>query len=241
MSQKRHHGLTCPATGGGSYARSREPQPAQSHIKEGRSMAEYRAYVGLDIHRDAIAAAVAWPGRAEPEYRGVITNRCRSLQKLIRGLQGPHGEVLSFAYEAGPCGYGVCREITGTGHDCQVVAPGLIPRRPADRVKTDRRDSLSSSPSANSAKPSCRCWTSALLRGCYSAESAENIQGPPLPTTQPPHPQPPKPYHFRRPLLCNFARPVTGRCGRSRGTGRSGAPRGRESSSRLIHEPSGRG
>ena len=105
-------------------------------------MAEYRAYVGLDINKDTIAAAVAWPGRAEPEYRGIILNRCRSVQKLIHGLQGPHGEALSFAYEAGPCGYGVYREITGTGHDCQVVAPGLIPRRPADRVKTDRRDAL---------------------------------------------------------------------------------------------------
>ena len=105
-------------------------------------MAEYRAYVGLDIHKDTIAAAVAWPGRAEPEYRGIILNRCRSVQKLIHGLQGPHGEALSFAYEAGPCGYGVYREITGTGHDCQVVAPGLVPRKPADRVKTDRRDAL---------------------------------------------------------------------------------------------------
>ena len=105
-------------------------------------MAEYRAYVGLDIHKETIAAAVAWPGREEPEYRGVLQNRRRALQKLIRGLQGTHGEVLSFAYEAGPCGYGVYREITGTGHDCEVVAPGLIPRRPADRVKTDRRDAL---------------------------------------------------------------------------------------------------
>ena len=65
-----------------------------------------------------------------------------SVHKLIHGLQGLNGEALSFAYEAGPCGYGVYREITGTGHDCQVVAPGLIPRKPADRVKTDRRDAL---------------------------------------------------------------------------------------------------
>lgn len=105
-------------------------------------MAEYRAYVGLDVHKSTIAAAIAWPGREEPEYRGIVPNRSRSLQKLIHGLQGPHGEALSFAYEAGPCGYGVYREITGTGHDCQVVAPGLIPRKPANRVKTDRRDAM---------------------------------------------------------------------------------------------------
>ena len=103
----------------------------------------YRAYVGLDVHKDTIAVAVAWPGREAPEYRGIVPNRRNSLQKLIRGLQGPHGEAVSFAYEAGPCGYGVYREITETGHDCQVVAPSLIPRKPGDRVKTDRRDAVS--------------------------------------------------------------------------------------------------
>ena len=106
-------------------------------------MFDYRAYVGLDVHKDTIAVAVAWPGREAPEYRGIVPNRRNSLQKLIRGLQGPHGEAVSFAYEAGPCGYGVYREITETGHDCQVVAPSLIPRKPGDRVKTDRRDAVS--------------------------------------------------------------------------------------------------
>ena len=81
-------------------------------------MAEYRAYVGLDVHKDTIAVAVAWPGREEPEYRGIVPNRRNSLQKLIHNLQGPAGEVLSFVYEAGPCGYGVYREISETGHDC---------------------------------------------------------------------------------------------------------------------------
>ena len=90
-------------------------------------MSDYRAYVGLDVHKDTIAVAVAWPGREVPEYRGIIPNRRNSLQKLIRSLQGPHGEAVSFAYEAGPCGYGVYREIAETGHDCEVVAPSLFP------------------------------------------------------------------------------------------------------------------
>ena len=106
-------------------------------------MAEYRAYVGLDVHKDTMAAAVAWPGREAPEYRGLLANRSSSLKRLIRNLQGPHGEALSFVYEAGPCGYGVYREITETDHDCQVVAPSLIPRKPGNRVKTDRRDAVS--------------------------------------------------------------------------------------------------
>ena len=104
-------------------------------------MNESSAYVGLDVHKDTIAVAVALPGREEPVYRGEIKNQRKSLVRLIRSLS-PHGEVLSFCYEAGPCGYGVYREIIETGHQCDVVAPSLIPRRAGERVKTDRRDAL---------------------------------------------------------------------------------------------------
>ena len=70
-------------------------------------MNESSAYVGLDVHKDTIAVAVALPGREEPVYRGEIKNQRKSLVRLIRSLS-PHGEVLSFCYEAGPCGYGPC-------------------------------------------------------------------------------------------------------------------------------------
>ena len=53
------------------------------------------------------------------------------------------GGSLSFCYEAGPCGYGLQRQLEGLGHACMVVAPSLIPSKPGDRVKTDRRDALS--------------------------------------------------------------------------------------------------
>ena len=56
-------------------------------------MAEYRAYVGLNVHKDTMAAAVAWPGREDPEYRGLLANRSSSLKRLIRNLQGPDGEA----------------------------------------------------------------------------------------------------------------------------------------------------
>ena len=104
-------------------------------------MTEFSAYVGLDVHKDTIAVAVALPGRGEPVYRGEMKNQRKSLLRLIRSLS-PHGEVVSFCYEAGPCGYGVYREIIETGHHCEVVAPSLIPRRAGERVKTDRRDAL---------------------------------------------------------------------------------------------------
>ena len=104
-------------------------------------MTEFSGYIGLDVHKDTIAVAVALPGREDPVYRGEIKNQRKSLLRLIRGLSG-YGEVLSFCYEAGPCGYGVYREILDTGHHCEVVAPSLIPRRSGERVKTDRRDAV---------------------------------------------------------------------------------------------------
>ncbi len=104
-------------------------------------MNEYSAYVGLDVHKDTISVAIAFPGREQPVFRGVIGNRHSSLRRLIRNLT-PRGEVLSFCYEAGPCGYGVYRQIVETGHHCVVVAPSLFPRGAGERVKTDRRDAL---------------------------------------------------------------------------------------------------
>src|ERR1700744_1594576 len=50
------------------------------------------------------------------------------------------GRALRFCYEAGPCGYGIQRQLTAAGHECVVVAPSLIPRKPGERIKTDRRD-----------------------------------------------------------------------------------------------------
>ena len=65
-----------------------------------------------------------------------------ALSKLVGKLSDPETQ-LRFCYEAGPCGYGVYRQLTGMGQDCTVVAPSLIPRRPGDRIKTDRRNALS--------------------------------------------------------------------------------------------------
>lgn len=98
-------------------------------------------YVGLDVHKATIAVAVARAGRGEPEYRGEIENKSTALRKLLKQLSSD-GEVLNFCYEAGPCGYGLYRELTALGHRCEVVAPSLIPRKAGERLKTDRRDAL---------------------------------------------------------------------------------------------------
>ena len=101
----------------------------------------YAAYVGLDVHKDTIAVAVAPAGRGAPEDLGEIANRPAAVARLARELCAAHGgEMPLFSYEAGPCGYGLYRQLRGLGFDCEVVAPSRIPRAPAERVKTDRRD-----------------------------------------------------------------------------------------------------
>jgi transposase len=95
-------------------------------------------YVGLDVHKESIAVAVADEGPTEVRFHGTIGATTEALRKLVRRLGSP--ETLRFAYEAGPCGYGVYRTLTSLGAACAVVAPSLIPQRAGDRVKTDRRD-----------------------------------------------------------------------------------------------------
>jgi len=85
--------------------------------------------------------SVARMGRADPESWGEMANKPKTVAKLIDRLNEEFGgEVLQFCYEAGPCGYGLYRQILKLGHDCEVVAPSLIPNKPGERIKTDRRD-----------------------------------------------------------------------------------------------------
>jgi transposase len=99
-------------------------------------------YIGLDVHKESIAVAYAPEERgAEVVSLGAIGTRQCDIDKLIRKLQSK-GAPLVFVYEAGPCGYWLYRYLTRQGLSCHVVAPSLIPRKPGDRVKTDRRDAV---------------------------------------------------------------------------------------------------
>ncbi|WP_439524909.1 IS110 family transposase, partial [Marivita sp.] len=98
-------------------------------------------YIGLDVHKDTIAVALATDGRGEVCAQGQISNTPAALTRLSSRLSR-NGSVLRFCYEAGPCGYGIQRQLAAAGHDCVVVAPSLIPRKSGDRIKTDRRDAI---------------------------------------------------------------------------------------------------
>jgi len=104
-------------------------------------MNKFSKYVGLDTHADTIAVSIAEALGGRPRYYGEIPNRPASVARLVKTLS-EDGELMSFCYEAGPCGYGLYRQISSLGHECAVVAPSLIPTKPGDRVKTDRRDAL---------------------------------------------------------------------------------------------------
>jgi len=97
-------------------------------------------YVAFDASKETIAVALAEDGRrGEVRFFGTIANRPEAVRKLIDKLTRRHLR-LAFCYEAGPTGYGLYRQIRALGHDCQVVAPSMVPVRPGGHVKTDRRD-----------------------------------------------------------------------------------------------------
>lgn len=97
-------------------------------------------YVGLDAHAESTAIAVAETGRAAPRFVGTVGPRLAELVKALNRLGKP--ESLHVVYEAGPCGYGLARELLERGYRCEVIAPARIPKRPGERIKTDRRDAL---------------------------------------------------------------------------------------------------
>ena len=117
-------------------------------------------YVGMDVHAKTIAVAVAEPDGTVRSL-GSIANEPKAIRKLIEKL-GSEGQELRVCYEAGPTGYVIYWQLTRMGVACEVIAPTLIPVKPGDRVKTDRRD----------AEKLARCYRSGDLTAVWVPDAA---------------------------------------------------------------------
>ncbi|HXM70242.1 MAG TPA: IS110 family transposase [Thermoanaerobaculia bacterium] len=103
-------------------------------------MVEATTHVGLDVHKQSISVAMLLPGSAKAT-QWEMRNESGEVRRLVRRLRrDAGGGAVQCAYEAGPCGYVLQRQLARAGVACQVVAASLIPRKPGERIKTDRRD-----------------------------------------------------------------------------------------------------
>ena len=99
-------------------------------------------FIGMDVHKKTITIAIAEEGRQnQPRVYGTIANDLGALNKFCRKMVSTSTQI-HFAYEAGPCGYGIYRHLNEKGFDCIVAAPSMIPKKSGDRIKNDSRDAV---------------------------------------------------------------------------------------------------
>ena len=96
-------------------------------------------FVGQDAHKVMIKVSMLLPEETKP-LEWEVPNEVGAVRRMVRKVQRQAPGEVRFCYEAGPCGYALQRWIQDAGASCVVVAPSLIPRKPGDRIKTDRRD-----------------------------------------------------------------------------------------------------
>jgi transposase len=96
-------------------------------------------YVGIDAHKKDLFLAVL-VGTQAAQVTWTVPNEPNAIRRLVRKLERDAPGPVRACYEAGPCGYALQRQITTTRVTCQVSAPALVPRKPGERVKTNRRD-----------------------------------------------------------------------------------------------------
>ena len=102
-------------------------------------MSEPITYVGIDAHKVELHVALLAPDASAP-VTWKVQNEARAVDRLRRKLEKAAPGPVACCYEAGPCGYALQRQLERGRVQCQVIAPALVPRKPGERIKTDRRD-----------------------------------------------------------------------------------------------------
>ncbi|MDH5232441.1 MAG: transposase, partial [Gammaproteobacteria bacterium] len=105
-------------------------------------MKKSHAFIGLDVHKETIAVAVAEAGRdGEIRFWGNYENSDTQISHIVKKLEAKFSNI-EYCYEAGPCGYAVYRILSKLKQSCEVVAPSRIPKKPGDRVKNEHHDAM---------------------------------------------------------------------------------------------------
>jgi transposase len=102
-------------------------------------MKNVTTYVGIDAHKKDLVIAMLVGDQATP-MTWTVPNEPHAIRRVVRKLERDASGPVQVCYEAGPCGYALQRQMTTSQVTCQVIAPALIPRKPGDRIKTNRRD-----------------------------------------------------------------------------------------------------
>ena len=102
-------------------------------------MKQVTTYVGIDAHKKDLFIAMLIGNQTTP-VTWQLANEAQAVRRLVRKLEREAPGPVQMCYEAGPCGYALQRQVTTARVTCQVIAPALIPRKPGERIKTNRRD-----------------------------------------------------------------------------------------------------
>ena len=143
--------------------------------------------VGIDVGKTRNAVAIADGERGgEVRYLGEVETSAESMRRLEKRIVTKHGRA-HFCYEAAPTGYSLYRLITSLGQSCAVVAPSLIPRKPSERVKTNRRDAVALAKLLRAGELT-PVWvpdeSHEAMRGCTGSRSAPSCPAQPHFSTQ---------------------------------------------------------
>ncbi len=102
-------------------------------------MKQVTTFVGIDAHKkDLFVAMLIGSGADAGDV--AAGQRAGAVRRMVRKLERDAPGPVQVFYEAGPCGYALQRQMTTDRIACDVIAPALMPRKPGERVKTNRRD-----------------------------------------------------------------------------------------------------